>query len=68
VLAEADVVRGRRMTSWPSLRTDLRNAGAEWVDQEVVTDRGLVSSRSPKDLEAFCAKTIEEISEGRHKR
>lgn len=68
VLAEADVVRGRRMTSWPSMRTDLRNAGAEWVDKEVVTDRGLVSSRSPKDLEAFCAKTIEEIAEGKHNR
>jgi protease I len=68
VLIEADVVRGRRMTSWPSLRTDLRFAGAEWVDQEVVTDRGLVSSRSPKDLDAFCAKTLEEIAEGRHAR
>jgi protease I len=64
VLIEADVVRGKRMTSWPSLRTDLTCAGAEWVDQEVVTDGGLVSSRSPKDLDAFCAKTIEEIAEG----
>ncbi len=68
VLIEADVVRGKRMTSWPSLRTDLTCAGAEWVDEEVVTDNGLVSSRSPKDLDAFCAKTIEEIGEGRHRR
>jgi protease I len=66
VLAEADVVRGRRMTSWPTLRTDLRNAGAEWVDEQVVTDNGLVTSRGPDDLKAFCAKMIEEIAEGRH--
>ncbi|MGH3761676.1 type 1 glutamine amidotransferase domain-containing protein [Actinophytocola sp.] len=66
VLAEADVVRGRTMTSWPSLRTDLRNAGATWVDDEVVTDQGLVSSRKPADLDAFCAKTVEEIAEGVH--
>jgi protease I len=52
-LVEADVVRGRRMTSWPSLRTDLRNAGAEWVDEEVVIDGGLVTSRKPDDLPAF---------------
>src|SRR5262249_44940139 len=65
VLIEADVVRGRRMTSWPSLRTDLRCAGALWVDEEVVVDNGLVSSRKPADLDAFCAKTIEEISAGR---
>jgi protease I len=68
VLAEADVVRGRRMTSWPTLRTDLRNAGANWVDEEVVTDDGLVTSRGPDDLKAFCAKLIEEIAEGRHSR
>jgi protease I len=52
-LAEADVVRGRRMTSWPSLQTDLRNAGAEWVDEEVVVDGNLVTSRKPDDLPAF---------------
>jgi deglycase len=62
VLIEADVVRGRRMTSWPSLRTDLSCAGAEWVDEEVVVDNRLVSSRSPKDLDAFCAKTLEQIA------
>ncbi len=66
VLAEADAVRGRTMTSWPSLKTDLRNAGATWVDQEVVTDNGLVSSRKPDDLDAFCAKAVEEIAEGVH--
>jgi len=66
VLAEADVVRGRRMTSWPTLRTDLRNAGAQWVDEEVVADNGLVTSRGPDDLKAFCAKLIEEIAAGRH--
>jgi deglycase len=65
-LVEADVVRGRTLTSWPSLQTDLRNAGAEWVDEEVHVDQGLVSSRKPDDLEAFCAKVVEEIAEGRH--
>lgn len=65
-MIEADVVRGRRMTSWPSLRTDLRNAGAQVVDAEVVTDRGIVSSRKPDDLPAFCRKIIEEFAEGRH--
>ena len=65
-LVEADVVRGRTLTSWPSLQTDLRNAGAEWVDEEVHVDQGLVSSRKPDDLEAFCAKLVEEIREGVH--
>ncbi len=65
-LIEADVVKGRKVTSWPSLRTDLRNAGAEWVDEEVVVDNGLVSSRKPDDLEAFNAKIVEEFEEGTH--
>jgi protease I len=65
-LVEADVVRGRRVTSWPSLKTDLRNAGAEWVDEPVVVDQGLVSSRKPDDIPAFNAKMIEEFQEGRH--
>ena len=65
-LVEAGVVEGRRMTSYPSIRTDLRNAGAEVLDEAVVTDQGLVTSRSPDDLPAFCAKLIEEIAEGRH--
>jgi protease I len=65
-LIEADVVRDRTLTSWPSLKTDLRNAGASWVDEEVVVDEGLVSSRKPDDLDAFCAKAVEEIAEGVH--
>jgi protease I len=65
-LVEADVVRGRTLTSWPSLQTDLRNAGAEWVDEEVHVDQGLVTSRKPDDLEAFCGKVVEEIAEGVH--
>src|SRR6188472_2696360 len=65
-LVEADVVKGRTLTSWPSLRTDLRNAGANWVDEEVVVDEGLTSSRNPDDLPAFCAKLVEEIAEGEH--
>lgn len=66
ILAEADVVRGRTVTSYPSLQTDLRNAGATWVNEEVVVDQGLVTSRKPDDLPAFCAKLIEEVAEGRH--
>jgi protease I len=65
-LIEADAVDGRRMTSWPSLMTDLENAGADWVDEEVVVDRGLVTSRGPDDLPAFCERMIEEIAESRH--
>jgi protease I len=66
MLVEAGVVRGRTITSWPSLRTDIRNAGGNWVDQEVVVDDGLVTSRKPDDIPAFNAKIIEEFSEGRH--
>ena len=65
-LVEADVVRDRTITSWPSLRTDIRNAGGNWVDEEVVVDNGLVSSRKPDDLPAFCDKMAEEICEGKH--
>lgn len=65
-LINARGVDGRRMTSYPSLKLDLINAGAEWVDQEVVVDQGLVTSRRPDDLPAFCAKMIEEFAEGRH--
>jgi protease I len=65
-LIEAGVVKGRTMTSWPSLKTDLINAGAKWVDQEVVVDKGLVSSRKPADIPAFSKKLIEEIGEGSH--
>jgi protease I len=66
MLVEADVVDGRTVTSWPSIKTDLENAGANWVDAEVVVDHGLVTSRKPDDLDAFCAKAIEEFSEGPH--
>jgi deglycase len=65
-LIEADAVKGRRMTSYPSIQTDLRNAGAEWVDQEVVVDHGLVTSRKPEDIPAFNRKMIEEFAEGKH--
>jgi protease I len=61
-------VKGRTVTSWPSLQSDLRNAGANWVDQEVVVDNGLVTSRKPDDIPAFNRKMIEEIAEGRHDR
>jgi protease I len=66
LLVEADVVRGRTVTSWPSLQTDLRNAGADWVDREVATDEGLVTSRKPDDIPAFSKKMIEEFAEGTH--
>jgi len=66
MLIEADVVRGRKVTSWPSLQTDLKNAGATWVDEECVCDQGLVTSRNPDDLPAFCEKAIEEFAEGKH--
>jgi protease I len=65
-LIEADVVRDRKLTSWPSLQTDIRNAGGQWVDEQVVVDQGLVTSRKPDDLEAFNAKMIEEFAEGKH--
>ena len=65
-LIEADVVRGKTMTSWPSLQTDLRNAGAKWVDQEVVEDNGLVTSRKPDDIPAFNKRTIELFSKAAH--
>jgi protease I len=65
-LVEADVVKGRTLTSWPSLRTDIENAGATWVDEEVHVDQGLVTSRKPDDLPAFCSKLVEEIAEGVH--
>ena len=66
MLVEAGVVRGRKVTSWPTLQTDIRNAGGEWVDEEVVVDQGLVSSRNPDDLPAFCDKIVEEFCEGEH--
>ena len=66
MLVEAGVVRDRKVTSWPSLQTDIRNAGGNWVDEEVVVDNGLVTSRKPDDLPAFNAKIVEEFAEGRH--
>jgi protease I len=67
-LIEAGAIKGRTITSWPSLRTDLTNAGATWVDEEVVVDKGLVSSRKPADIPAFSRKLVEEIGEGQHRR
>ncbi|HET9770229.1 MAG TPA: type 1 glutamine amidotransferase domain-containing protein [Acidimicrobiia bacterium] len=67
-LVEADVLKGRTITSWPSIQTDIRNAGGTWVDEEVHVDNGLVSSRKPHDLPAFCRKMIEEFAEGAHRR
>ena len=67
-LVEAGVVGGRTLTSWPSLQTDIRNAGGNWVDEDVHVDGGLVTSRKPDDLDAFCDKTIEEVGEGVHER
>jgi protease I len=66
VLIEAGIVEGRRLTSWPAIQTDVRNAGGEWVDQTVVVDNGLVTSRKPDDIPAFNRKMIEEFAEGRH--
>jgi len=66
LLVEADVLSGRTVTSWPSLKTDITNAGATWVDEEVVVDEGLVTSRNPDDSPAFCKKAIEEFAEGKH--
>lgn len=67
-MIETGKLKGRKMTSYPSLKTDLVNAGAEWVDEEVVVDQGIVTSRNPDDLPAFCNKVIEEIAEGKHDR
>lgn len=66
LLVEADVVESRTLTSWPSLKTDIRNAGGNWINEEVVVDNGLVTSRKPDDLKAFCTKAIQEFAEGPH--
>nr|CAD6595420.1 type 1 glutamine amidotransferase [Rhizobium sp. TCK] len=68
LLVEADALRGRKATSYSSIKTDLRNAGAQWVDEAVVVDNGIITSRSPKDLQPFVAKIVEEVKEGRHAR
>jgi len=65
-LVETGVVKGRTVTSWPSLKTDIENAGGTWVDEELVVDRGLFTSRKPDDLPAFCEKLVEEMAEGKH--
>jgi deglycase len=65
-LVETGMVKGRKVTSWPSLKTDIRNAGGTWVDEELVIDRGLFTSRKPDDLPAFCKKLVEEVAEGKH--
>jgi len=67
VLADAGVARGRKLTSWPAIQMDLKNAGADWVDEEVVVDNGLVTSRKPDDIPAFNRKMIEEFAEGKHR-
>ena len=67
-LVEAGVLKGRTITSWPSIQTDVRNAGGNWVDEEVHVDNGLVTSRKPDDLPAFCKKMVEEFAEGAHRR
>jgi len=67
MLVEADVLNGRTVTSWPSVKTDIINAGGNWVDEEVHVDEGLVTSRKPDDLPSFCAKAIEEFAEGKHR-
>lgn len=68
LLIEADVLQGRKATSYHSIKTDVKNAGADWQDKEVVVDKGLITSRSPEDLDAFVGKIVEEIEEGRHER
>ena len=68
LLVEADALKGRRATSYHSIKTDVKNAGAEWLDEEVVVDEGIITSRSPKDLDAFVGKIVEEVQEGRHQR